>query len=124
MATIGQCLPKHQILRQIIKTLNHKHHTCCPLLLTTTRRLHTSVQACATKRKLNSINPLLDVQAYTQETLFKDTDKIFSPTKEEIAEAEKLFTPTRKHRIQFLKGAYHPFQAPEYSLPEVGLQTV
>ena len=70
-------------------------------------------------RTLPSLNPLLDVQAFTREKLIGEKEKIFTPTKEEVEEAEQLFISKDRHEIKFLKGAYYPEQAPKYNLPEV-----
>ena len=79
----------------------------------------TCIRRHVSNRTLPSLNPLLDVQAFTREKLIREQDKIFTPTRQEVEEAEQLFISRDRHEIKFLKGAYYPEQAPKYNLPEV-----
>ena len=44
---------------------------------------------------------------------------LFDPSMEELSAGEKLFIPTHKHKIHFLKGAVYTDQLPQTDLPEV-----
>ncbi|XP_072039705.1 GTP-binding protein 8-like [Amphiura filiformis] len=71
------------------------------------------------KKILPSINPLMGVQSFTKEKLIREEDNIFMPTTKEVEQAEKIFIPRKFHEIKFVKGAYYPYQAPDYELPEI-----
>ena len=44
---------------------------------------------------------------------------LFNPTKDEILAGQKLFSPGRNHKIEFLKSAVYTEQLPQYDMPEV-----
>lgn len=66
-------------------------------------------------------NPLFAANKFVKDPIFKDTEIIFNPSEDEVREAEHLFENGRKHRVEFVKGAYLPDRAPQYALPEIAM---
>lgn len=51
--------------------------------------------------------------------LLPEKDYVFKPSQDEITEAKKLFIPSARHNIEFLKSAVFEEHLPDYDLPEV-----
>ncbi|XP_038056508.1 GTP-binding protein 8-like [Patiria miniata] len=64
-------------------------------------------------------NPLLKLQSFVAQPILQDREMIFTPSEADIARASELFVPSAGHRIEFVKGAYYPEEAPVYKLPEI-----
>lgn len=51
--------------------------------------------------------------------VLQEKDHVFTPSREEILEGQKLFIPSVNNKITFLKSALLTEQLPEHDLPEV-----
>ncbi|XP_056415749.1 GTP-binding protein 8 isoform X2 [Hyla sarda] len=71
------------------------------------------------KRRGSIVFPVKDMEKLLSSDVDKTNFRLFDPTLEEIAEAERLFRPAGKHVIDYFTSAVRLDHAPELQQPEV-----
>ncbi|XP_022086860.1 GTP-binding protein 8-like [Acanthaster planci] len=81
--------------------------------------LHLARMTSSQQSSQPALNPLFKLQPFLTQPILKDAELIFTPSEADIARATALFVSSASHRIEFVRGAYYPEEAPNYNLPEI-----
>ncbi|XP_051870312.1 GTP-binding protein 8 isoform X2 [Pristis pectinata] len=119
MLTIRSSLP---CLAHVLKAkvAQERAISLCPIHGNTQKlsSIH-AISKFSTKKLESIIFPLKDLEQYLVKNVNKMNFQVFAPSFEDIAAAERFFTPSKKHSIDYFTSAIRIDHAPVTSQPEV-----